>query len=369
MKPPLSNPKNDRAKREYLIYLTDARQRSPATAEQVRHAIDRLEAYTSFKDFGTFNKDQALGFKRALLASKAQRSGKPISTATAHHVLQAIKGFLAWLHSRPGYRRRIDPVHIAYLNLTTKDERVAHLTSPKPYASVEQYHAALSAMPADTEIECRDRAVIAWLLLTGMRDAAAVSLKLKHVSIERRYVFQDPREVNTKFSKSIETYFFPVGDNVETIVKDWVSFLTREKLFSPDDPLFPKTLVEPDEHRSFAARGLSREHWADASPVRSIFKAAFARLGLPYFKPHTVRDTITHFAYKLPLSPEQLKAWSQNLGHANVLTTLQGYGQLSAERQGEILLRLPRFGHEQRDAESASEIAAKLAEMLNRATH
>src|ERR1700732_3538408 len=103
--------------------MKEARQRSPATVEQVRHAIDRLEAYTGFKDFATFNKDQALAFKRALIASKAQRSGKPITMATAHHVLQAIKEFLVWLHSRPGYRRRIDPAHIAYLNLTSKDER------------------------------------------------------------------------------------------------------------------------------------------------------------------------------------------------------------------------------------------------------
>jgi hypothetical protein len=34
-----------------------------------------------------------------------------------------------------------------------------------------------------------------------MRDAAVVTLKLKHVSLERRFVFQDPREVKTKFSK------------------------------------------------------------------------------------------------------------------------------------------------------------------------
>src|SRR5436305_6565819 len=125
MKPTGINPKNDRAKRDYLIYLKEARQRSLATVEQVRHAIDRLEAYTAFKDFGTFNKDQALGFKRALLAAKGKRSGKLISTATVHHVLQAIKEFLAWLHGRPGYRRWIDLLHIAYLNLTTKDERVA----------------------------------------------------------------------------------------------------------------------------------------------------------------------------------------------------------------------------------------------------
>jgi hypothetical protein len=71
VEPQRTNPKNDRIKREYLIYLKDARQRSAATVEQVRHAIDRFETYIKFKDFGTFNKEQARGFKRALLGSIA----------------------------------------------------------------------------------------------------------------------------------------------------------------------------------------------------------------------------------------------------------------------------------------------------------
>jgi hypothetical protein len=39
------------------IWFKDARQRSATTVDQVRHAIDRLEVYTGFKDFGTFNKE------------------------------------------------------------------------------------------------------------------------------------------------------------------------------------------------------------------------------------------------------------------------------------------------------------------------
>jgi integrase/recombinase XerD len=195
---PRTNPKHDRVKREFLVWLKDARQRSAATVDQARHAIDRFEVYAGFKDFGSFNKEQALGFKKALISSKGRRSGKPISTATAYHVLQALKEFLAWLHGQPGYRRRIDPTDIAYLNLTTNDERVARTTSPKSYATIEQYRAALLAMPTSNEVERRDQALLALLLLTAMRDAAVVGLKLKHISVERSYVFQDPREIKSK---------------------------------------------------------------------------------------------------------------------------------------------------------------------------
>jgi integrase len=159
-------------------------------------------------------------------------------------------------------------------------------------------------MPTNNENDRRDQALFALVLLTGMRDAAAVSLKVKHISIERRRIFQDAREVRTKFAKAIETFFFPVGENVAAIVCDWVSYLTLEQLFGPDDPLFPKTAVGHDEHLSFTAQGLTREHWANASPVRQIFRTAFERIGLPYVKPHTVRDTLTQFAYRLQLNPQ-----------------------------------------------------------------
>ncbi len=32
-----------------------------------------------------------------------------------------------------------------------------------------------------------------------------------------------------------------------------------------------------------------------------------------------------------------MKAWSQNLGHADVLTTFTSYGQVPTHRQGEII--------------------------------
>jgi hypothetical protein len=36
-----TNPKNDRVKRDYLVWLKEAKQRSVNTVEQVRYAIDR----------------------------------------------------------------------------------------------------------------------------------------------------------------------------------------------------------------------------------------------------------------------------------------------------------------------------------------
>jgi hypothetical protein len=39
-------------------------------------------------------------------------------------------------------------------------------------------------------------------------------------------------------------------------------------------------------------------------------------------------------------SPEEYKAWSQNLGHENVLTTFSSYGDVARHRQAEIIRAL-----------------------------
>ena len=63
-------------------------------------------------------------------------------------------------------------------------------------------------MPSATEIERRNRI---HALLTGARDSAIASMKLKHVDLVAGCVHQDARDVKTKFSKTFMTYFFPVG--------------------------------------------------------------------------------------------------------------------------------------------------------------
>jgi integrase len=83
--------------------------------------------------------------------------------------------------------------------------------------------------------------------------------------------------------------------------------------------------------------GLSRKAWSTTEPIREIFRRAFSAAGLPYYNPHSFRDMLVHHAMTLDLTPEQMKAWSQNLGHADVLTTLTSYGQVPVHRQGELI--------------------------------
>ena len=166
--------------------------------------------------------------------------------------------------------------------------------------------------------------------------------------------------MKTKFSKTFTTFFLPVGDDIRKIVEAWVIFLRQEKLWGNDNPLFPATRTALCDGHKFAVVGLKREHWSSAGPIRAIFREAFIKTGLPYFNPHSLRDTLTHLGETLCPSIEAFKSWSQNMGHDGVLTTLHSYGAVSTRRQGEIIRELanpkPTIGL---DAESIAEAVAR----------
>ena len=333
----MHNVENERIKREYLRWIGEAQGRSEATLDHAAAAIARYEADTGYKPFKTFNRDRAVAFKRRLIEARHPTTGKPLSQATVCGTLKAVRAFFEWLSREPGYRRDVRVADAAYLNPTTNDLRIATAARTRPAPSLEQVHRVIAAMPSETALDRRDRAVVAFNLLTGARDAAMASMRLKHLDLVNGHVFQDARDVKTKGAKTFMTPFFPVGGDVEAVVRAWAAELTGEHLFGPDDPLFPRTRRGLGEDGHFRGIGLDRVPWQSAAPIRAIFRRAFEAVGLPYFNPHALRQTITRRAFDLNLTPRELKAWSLSLGHTSVLTTLTSYGHLTEQEQTETM--------------------------------
>jgi integrase/recombinase XerD len=57
---------NERIKREYFIWLKEAKGRNEASIDGVAKALSRFETYTKFRDFKQFHVEQAKGFKAHL---------------------------------------------------------------------------------------------------------------------------------------------------------------------------------------------------------------------------------------------------------------------------------------------------------------
>src|SRR5271156_103436 len=328
---------NERIKRQYFAFLKEARRHSEPTVDAAAKALHRFEEYTRYRDFKAFHPEQAIAFKKHLAEQRGQQSGEKLSKATLYATLTQLKRFFQWLASEPGYRSRLQYSDAEYFNLSDKDMRVATAQREQRTPTVEQIKHVLHTMLANTEVERRNRALIAFTLLTGARDQAIASMKLKHVDLIAGCVHQDARVVKTKFSKTFDTFFFPVGEEVRAIVEEWVRCLRDENLRGNDDPLFPSTRMALGSNRQFGVAGLDRTHWSSASPIRKVFREAFVGAGLPYFNPHSFRNTLVRLGQEICRSPEEFKSWSQNLGHENVLTTFLSYGEVACQRQGEIL--------------------------------
>ena len=358
------NAQNERIKRKYFAYLKEAKRYSEPSVDAAAKSISRFEEYNRFKDFKGFHFQQAIAFKRHLSEQTALRSGEKLSKATLYATLTQLQKFFFWLAGQPGYKG-LNYSDADYFNLSEKDTRIATAHREQRSPTLEQVKHVIQNMPADSEIERRNRALIAFALMTGARDSAIASMKLRHIDLVQRSVFQDARDVKTKFSKTFTTFFFPVGEEVAAAFVDWVEYLVKEKLCGGDDPLFPATAIATGKSQRFEVVGLDRKRWSNATPIRKIFRQAFERAGLTYFNPHSLRKTLARFGEQTCRTPEEFKAWSQNLGHDQALTTFTSYGAVGTDRQADIIRRLGETADRSEIVDPAR-ILQQVADMLRR---
>lgn len=331
------HPKNERIKRAYFEYMKEALGYNEQTIDTVAAALGRFERFTKFADFKDFRKDQAIDFKEHLYGQKNARTQEGLSKATVFSTVNALKAFVRWLSREPGYKQKIKWRDAEYFTLGRGDAAIAKASRKKRFPTVEQVLRVIEKMPHASEIEKRDRAIVAFTLMTGARVAAISSMRLGDADLADGKVDQDARHVRTKFRKSFPTYFMRVGDDVFEIFADWLAYLRTEKLWGSDDPLFPATKVAVGESGHFEATALDRKPWKTTAHIRDIFKKAFIAADLTYYHPHSLRDTLAHFAMEKCTTPEEFKAVSQNLAHKGVLTTFMNYGEVSSARQAELI--------------------------------
>ena len=85
------------------------------------------------------------------------------------------------------------------------------------------------------------------------------------------------------------------------------------------------------------ARPRNARLWADAGPIRDIFKRAFEAAGLPYANPHIFRNTLAALGRDQCKTLAEMQAWAQNLGHESLATTFGSYGKVASHEQGALV--------------------------------
>ncbi|MCH8942237.1 MAG: tyrosine-type recombinase/integrase [Bacteroidetes bacterium] len=325
--------KNIVVKREYQVWLKYTQGFAEPTITGRMRAIKLYEECTGNEDFSKYNSQKGIDFQEWL--SDRKFNGKPISSNTKRAILINLKKYFVWLREQSGYKSKINKNSFEYLNPSRKESAIANADHLKEFPSKEYICKLVNSIKGEDEISKRNRALISFTYLTGMRDSAIISLSLRCVKIKELYIKQEPRlGVNTKFSKTNYPKIFKFDEALLKYVTDWYGYLF-DKGFKPDNPLFPraKNVLSPNIYSFQEAVEVEPCFWKSTTSIRQIFKNYEKEIGSDYYPPHSFRHSAIISALGLLQNGLDLKAISQNFGHKDVLLVLSVYGQLSPNEQ------------------------------------
>lgn len=153
------NEANERLKRDYFVYLMEARRYDEQLVDAVAKAIARFEDYMKRRDFKAFRTEQAVAFKRQLAEQPNRRGTGKLGKPTVVSTLKALRYFFIWPAGQPGYRSRFTYSDADFFNPSERDMQIALGRRPRDTPSLEMIMAAIvgTASRAHVVEYCRDR--------------------------------------------------------------------------------------------------------------------------------------------------------------------------------------------------------------------
>jgi site-specific recombinase XerD len=318
------NPKNERLIRRYLEHRAEAEGVDIPTLQKTRKSLRRYEECIDFKDILGLNTSDAKKFKLALRDEK-------ISLTLKLWTIAAVRMFFQWLYSQPGYKAKISSASIQYLSLSRKEVKAVETRLERQVAELAEVTEIILAMPDRTPIERRNKAMMAFLAITGVRATALISLKLKHFEPDDKILYQTGGEVDTKFGKTIITPLLPIDDRLEDVFLSYFEWLKSELGFGREHPLFPAPKMGHTSKMLYEVQGLSDRHWDSTVPLRKIVGEVFSESIKDRVLPHDFRRMIASEALRRGLSLDAAAAWSAALGHNDLAVTVKTYAKITPQ--------------------------------------
>lgn len=332
--------KNEIVKRQFQKYCRNSKGYSEKSIGYYMNSVFEYEKFSAYEDFAKFNDDKAIAFREFL--KKKTFKGKTVELSTVKDKLRYLKIFFSWLSDQAGYKKAIKKEDVECLRLSREDNARAEKPQREEYPSFDMIQKVVNNMKVTTEDDMRDRAMIAFTLLSGGRDDAIISLPLdcfKPNNLEISYFVN--KGVRTKFRKSYTSFLYKFDSKLIAYVTDWYDYLTKVKLYPNNAPLFPRTAIGQQKgNKSFTNLGIEPEFWKTIKPIENIFKKRFEEVGLKYYPPHSFRHTADNLLKRACHNIEEFQAVSQNFGHESMATTFSSYGKLPIGRVEELIRNL-----------------------------
>ncbi len=298
----------------------------------VKHlaAIRYFEQCLSGKSFGKLRIDDFAAVRDDLKRRADVTADDKISASSIKHTISYLGSFFDWLIGQEGYRR-LPRDFRGYLVVPKAILAKSAQTKQKDFPSIEEAEQLLLDMPSASLTEMRSRAIFAVAFLGALRADTIASLRLRHIQIEQRLIIQDGAVSRTKAGKSITIFWFPIAKTFEEIVVEWIERL-RMLGFQDNDALFPD--AKWLKHKVELAKQIPIMSTTYA--VTDAFKVASRGLTVPY-TPHAAKHTIGAERDARPLTHQERKAWSLNMGHETEQITERHYGTMPEDQRFDVL--------------------------------
>jgi len=325
---------NDLIIRKYI----KARRVSKDTKKKDMQALNYFNDFLKRKDFKQMKISDLEGFQPYL--NNYKYKGSNLVVTTRLKVLQIVCSFLNWLKKQEGFKRIITNDMADYFKLRQNEKNImrSQYSKIKEYPNINDIECLLDTLDKNNLKDRRTIAFLCYLLLTGARLSAAVTMKIDLLDLNKYMADQDPEKgVKTKNSKRIVTTIPHISQKALDNLRDWVGFL-ESMGFRGDDPLFPKTINAPNDGciQFTKATKYMKESISPGSMAKLV-KEAFKKSGFPNYHCHSLRDTNLDYCLSKVNSIKESKAISVNVGHESLLTTFRDYGDMSSEEVYNII--------------------------------
>lgn len=354
--------KNAKIKQSYIIYLREAIGLSIKTVHIKERIIAEFERFIKGRDFAIFNNAIAKRYKEYL--NNYERSGKHLTKKTVLNKLTTIRDFYKWLIDQTGYKRRIHKSHIDFLKLdlgTMNSIRTSQQYQKIP--DLEYVTKLANSIEINNDVDLRDKALLAFALLSGLRADSMTSVKIEDFDVEKLTVTLNPlKGSKTKFSKAFVVRLLVFDEKLLTPIIKWYSYLIKSKKYGPLDPLFPMTdMKNLPGTNTLSSFNVKPEFWKLPGSINKIFKDRSEKAGLPYYQPHLFRGLHSTLALGMARGTRELIAISRNLGHDSIKTTIGFYDYMDINTQ---LMILSKIDFNKRNIESTEDEISEMKEMM-----
>lgn len=296
---------------DYALMVISQREKTGiikyTTAERYRDSVSKTDKYIGSIKLGDLRADHLDQMYAAMLSSKNQKTGKPISKSTVHEHHTMVRMVL-----NNAYKKGLVPVNVADRATPPSRDKAEII-----YYTEDEAKQILNCFQAEP---IKWRLIVNLLLISGIRKGELCGMKWENVNFEKNTIYicnqvqYDTKrglfEETPKTKKSIRTITLP--DEIMQMMKEYKAYQNEERLRLGEYFVNYGYVFTQDNGEALHPDSINHE-----------FLKMEKKYNLPHLRPHSFRHTMaTHLFANGNMDVVTVSA---RLGHAQPSTTMNIY--------------------------------------------